>query len=335
LIPQEQQEAMRRDGVLAQRSLSERYGSEGLLLSSANRGWSGMSAELRNHAKAVIPWRGSPSAVEICIDLRGNGSLVTRRTVIIEDQRISSRDTIRLTPPDLRGGVVDIEADLAEVLHIYLPLSQFSLRNVGIKVDGSVIEALRCDAFEDPLLAEIAHVIASELEAQTSAGGLLVESLATSTAARLIQRHTGVSSAHYWSVTREGLDRRRLFRVLDLVDANLEGKLTIDSMASVACLSRYHFSRAFKKAMGQSPHRYVSGRRLERAKALLLRGDRSLVDIALALSFSSQANFTRAFTKATGQAPGQFRERNGARSPVITFLGRPNGFGADKVIEQT
>jgi AraC family transcriptional regulator len=105
--------------------------------------------------------------------------------------------------------------------------------------------------------------------------------------------------------------------VLDHIEANLEGELTIDTMASVACLSRYHFSRAFKKAIGQSPHRYVSGRRLELAKALLLNGDRSLVDIALTLSFSSQANFTRAFTKATGQAPGRFRERNGARDALL------------------
>jgi transcriptional regulator GlxA family with amidase domain len=118
-------------------------------------------------------------------------------------------------------------------------------------------------------------------------------------------------------VRREGLDRRRLFRVLDHIEANLEGELTIDAMASVACLSRYHFSRAFKKAVGQPPHRYVSGRRLERAKALLLAGHKSLVDIALALGFSSQANFTRAFTKATGQAPGRFRERNGSQSLIL------------------
>jgi AraC family transcriptional regulator len=314
---------MSRDGALAQRNLSERYGPEGLLLSSAKRGWSGMSAELRNHAKAVIPWRGSPSAVEICFDLRGNGSLVTRRTVTIEDRSISSRDTIRLTPPDVQEGVVDIEADLSEVLHIYLPLSRFSSGIVGTKVDQSVIGALRCDAFEDPLLAQIAHVVASELEAQTSAGGQLVESLATSMTARLLQKHTGISSAHSSSwVTSEGLDQRRLLRVLEYVEANLEGELTIDNMASVACLSRYHFSRAFKKAIGQSPHRYVSGRRLELAKALLLNGDRSLVDIALTLNFSSQANFTRAFTKATGQAPGQFREQNCALLTAAAFPAR-------------
>lgn len=115
------------------------------------------------------------------------------------------------------------------------------------------------------------------------------------------------------SYTGQGLDRRRLFRVLDYVEANLEGDLTLDRMASIACLSRFHFARAFKQAVGQSPHRYVSARRLERAKALLIDGDRPLVDIALALSFSGQANFTRAFTQATGLAPGQFRRELGSR----------------------
>jgi AraC family transcriptional regulator len=191
---QEQQTAVSRDGISAQQSFSERYGSEGLLLSSADRGWSGISAELRNHAKDVFPWRGSPCVVELCVDVRGNETLVTRRSAGIEDRRISSRDTIRVTPPDLREGEVDIAANMADVLHIYLPLSQFSPSHFGINIDGPEINALRCDAFQYPLLAEIAHAIASELRAQTSAGSLLVESLATSMTVRLIQKHSGASA---------------------------------------------------------------------------------------------------------------------------------------------
>jgi AraC family transcriptional regulator len=101
--------------------------------------------------------------------------------------------------------------------------------------------------------------------------------------------------------------------VLDYIEANVEGDLTVDRMASIACLSKYHFARAFRQAVGQSPHRYVSAKRLERAKALLLRDDRSLMDIALALSFSCQANFTRAFRQATGQTPTQYRRRVGSQ----------------------
>ncbi len=95
--------------------------------------------------------------------------------------------------------------------------------------------------------------------------------------------------------------------MLDYIEANLEGHLPVDHLASIACLSQFHFARAFKAAIGRSPHRYISDRRLERAKALLADGDRPLVDIALALSFSCQANFTRAFRAATGQTPGQYR----------------------------
>ncbi len=294
---------------------AEKYGSAGLLLSSADRGWSGLSAELRNHSKGVIAWSGPQSDIEICVDLSGNESLVTRRAAGIEDRRVASRGTIWLSPPGWREGSFEIAGDLAGILHIYLPLSRFSPSNLGTNIDETGIGALSYErAFEDPLLAEIANAIASELQAQTSAGNLLVEALASSLAARLVQKYISASSARFFPrFTREGLDRRRLFRMLDYIEANLEGDLTIDRMASIACLSKYHFARAFKQAVGQSPHRYVSAKRIERAKALLIHGDRSLVDIALALSFSCQANFTRAFRQAAGQTPSQYRQKLGSQ----------------------
>jgi AraC family transcriptional regulator len=289
------------------------YGSAGLLLSSADRGWSGMSAELRNHSKGMYPWSSPKSDIQFCVDLRGNESLVTRRAEGIEDRRVASRGTIWLSPPGWQGSL-EIAEDLEGILHIYLPLSRLSSDKLGADFDESEIGVLCYEhAFEDPLLAEIANTVASELQAQTSAGSLLVEALSCGLAARLVQKHFRKSCPlSFHRLTREGLDHRRLFRVLDYIEANLEGDLTLDRMASIACLSRYHFARAFKEAVGQSPHRYVSAKRLERAKALLIQGDRSLIDIALALSFSCQANFTRAFRQQTGQTPGQFRQKLGS-----------------------
>lgn len=292
-----------------------------LLSSSANRGWSGLSAELRSHRKGTTPWMTSRSDIEICVDVRGNESLVTRRAAGIEDRTFSRRGTIWLSPPGLQR-FVDHAEDMTGILHMCLPLSQFSPSNLGSNIDGPAVGALRCErAFEDPLLGEMAGSIASELQAETSAGRLLVESLANSMAARLLQKHIGAPSARSRAfLTGEGLDRRRLLRVLDYIEANLEGDLTIDRMASIACLSKFHFARVFKQAVGQSPYRYVSDKRLERAKALLIQGDRPLADIALALSFSSQANFTRAFTQATGQAPGQYRQQFGSRERVSSLI---------------
>lgn len=288
---------------------SGKYGPAGLLLSSADRGWCGLSAELRNHSKGVMAWTGAQSDVEICVDLSGNESLVTRRAPGIEDRSVAHQGTIWLSPPGWHEGSLELARDMVGILHIYLPLSQFAPNNLGTDIDGPGISALSHErAFEDSLLAEIARAIASELQTQTSAGGLLVESLAGCLTARLVQKHFTASSDQSFPVlTGKGLDQRRLYRVLDYVEANLEGDLRIDRMASVACLSRHHFARSFKQAVGLSPHHYVSSKRLERAKALLVHSDRSLIDIALALSFSCHANFTRAFRQFTGQTPGQFR----------------------------
>jgi AraC family transcriptional regulator len=288
---------------------AEKYGPAGLLASSAGRGWSGLAAELRSHGDGVIAWTNARPDTEICVDLHGSRSVITRRRGGLFDQTVAERGTIWLSPPGLREDVIDISAPVPAILHLFLPSSQFSPDSLGVDLERSVLASLRYEGgFRDPLLAGIADAIAAELRSETSAGRLLAETLASTLAARLVQNHVSPSPART-SPRRapDGLDRRRLSRVLDYIEANLEGDLTIDRLAAVACLSRFHFARSFKAAVGRSPHRYVSAKRLERAKALLIRDDRSLVDIALTLKFSCQANFTRAFRQVTGQTPGEYR----------------------------
>src|SRR5260221_9826321 len=169
--------------------------------------------------------------------------------------------------------------------------------------------SLRWQAVSPALrLAGFASAIVWEMGPQPAGGRLLAETLAVSLAARLVHNHSGLSpDKDLEQLSHRGLDRRRLTRGREYIDANLEGgNLTIARLAKVATLSQFHFARAFKAAVGKSPHQYVSLHRLEHAKVLLRRGDQSLLDIAVALSFSSQANFTRAFRKGTGMTPGQY-----------------------------
>jgi len=293
----------------------EKFGSAGLLASSADRGWSSLSAELRSHSDGVVARKCMQRDTEVAVDIRGNGSVVTRQAGGIFERTVAERGTIWLCPAGLQEDFVDLSDPVPEILHIYLPSCHFSPNSLGVDLDKSVIASLRYESgFKDPLVAGIASAIVSELQTQTSVGRLLVETLACSLSARLIQNHVSPSLAHpFTRVIREGLDRRRLSRVLDYIEANLEGDLALDNLASIACLSRFHFARAFKAATGQSPHQCVSAKRLQRAKALLIRGDQSLVDIALTLNFSCQANFTRAFRQLTGQTPGQFRRSSGLK----------------------
>jgi AraC family transcriptional regulator len=111
----------------------------------------------------------------------------------------------------------------------------------------------------------------------------------------------------------QALDDRRLLRVMQFIAANLQNDIRLKDLAAVANLSPFHFSRAFRKATGQSPHRFVRGCRLEKAMELLCEVDTSLAEIALTCSFSSQSSFTRAFTRAFGLSPGLYRDRIRAR----------------------
>jgi AraC family transcriptional regulator len=285
--------------------------AEGLIASSVDFGWAGLSAELRAHDRGVITksTKSTKPETQVCVAICPSNSLVTRLIGGVVDRTIAVRGTIWLSPPGPKEILVDIATPLPQMLHMSLPARHFSAESLGIDVGYSAPESLRYQrSFQDPLVAEIAFAIVSELRTQTAGGRLLAETLAVSLAARLMHSHSGLSpDKGLEQFSHQGLDRRRLTRVREYIDANLEGgNLTIARLANVASLSQFHFARAFKAAVGKSPHQYVSGHRLERAKVLLRRGDQSLLDIAVALNFSSQANFTRAFRKGTGMTPGQY-----------------------------
>ena len=301
------QESASRPTPSGDRSLNK-YGGAGLLASSATRGWSNLTAELRSHS-GTVTWNNPQPDAEICIDVRGSRSVVTRRLDGVTDSTVSKRGTIWLRPAGVQEGLIDVSEPMPAILHLYLSPSRFSPNNLGKGFDTTAMRSVRHEGgFHDPLLAEIAYAIMSELEHETSAGRLLAETLALSLMARLVQNHADASSSGVVTAgARQGLEPRKLARVLDFIEANLEGDLTVSRLASVARLSEFHFARAFKAAVGQSPHRHVSARRLDRAKDLLSDADRALADIALALRFSCQANFTRAFRQATGQTPAQYR----------------------------
>jgi AraC family transcriptional regulator len=95
--------------------------------------------------------------------------------------------------------------------------------------------------------------------------------------------------------------------VLDHIEAHLGEELSLAELANIACLSPFHFSRCFKRSVGVGPQRYVTRRRVERARALMRRTDEPLAAIAQALGFADQSHFTQVFRRETGAPPARFR----------------------------
>lgn len=106
-----------------------------------------------------------------------------------------------------------------------------------------------------------------------------------------------------------GLPAFRLRKVLAYIEEHLAEDLRMDALAEVAGMSKYHFSRLFKAAVGVPPYRYVVQQRVEAAQLLLLRTDLTVTQIALRTGFSSQSHLSTAFREHAGTTPVALRER--------------------------
>ncbi|MFH9723226.1 helix-turn-helix transcriptional regulator [Streptomyces sp. NPDC017254] len=114
-------------------------------------------------------------------------------------------------------------------------------------------------------------------------------------------------------------DLVRLRRARDVMDRDYALPLDVPALAGVALMSTGHFARSFRAAFGESPYSYLMTRRVERAKALLRRGDLSVTDVCFAVGCTSLGSFSSRFTELVGETPSSYRARrheDGAAIPA-------------------
>jgi AraC-like DNA-binding protein len=136
-------------------------------------------------------------------------------------------------------------------------------------------------------------------------------------------------------VTPRQEGNRSLLRVRDTMDRCYADGLDIEALAASAHLSRAHFIRSFRATFGETPHRYLQRRRLERAMALLRETDRPVTEICLDVGFSSLGSFSRTFHDVVGVSPRAYRNQTAARAAIPGCIAmawdRPSGtFGEDR-----
>ncbi len=124
---------------------------------------------------------------------------------------------------------------------------------------------------------------------------------------------------------------RRMLRARDAMDRDFAQPLDISALAKTAYVSEAHFIRTFRATFGETPHRYLQRRRVERAMFLLRETERSVSDICLDVGFSSLGTFSRTFTAIVGEPPTTYRWRATDLSAVPACFTkawtRPSSFG--------
>lgn len=191
--------------------------------------------------------------------------------------------------------------------YINIALDQKFLNQVAVESGLSTpVELQHRVIFSDPTILHIAHLFKSEVLNSGLAGKLYIESLRNLLAVHLLRNYNFTAAK---PVLVDGaLDTFKLNRVKDFIEERLAEDLSIADLAAVVHMSQFHFARTFKAATGNPPHRYLTQRRIERAKVLLGVTKLSVGEVAYQVGFTNQSHFTAQFYKITGTTPKNYRK---------------------------
>lgn len=182
---------------------------------------------------------------------------------------------------------------------------RFLKRTVADAFGGAVPRVRSRAALRDPAIEELVACLRRGMSDRSPSGGLCLEHVGMSLALRLFETYGDI--ARRPAPVRGGLGLSRERRIVDYIEAHLGEDIGLAALAAEAGLSPHHFGKAFKASFGKPPCRYMTERRVRKAKEMLLLSRLSVTEIAHALGFASHSHFSDVFRKMTGTTPSQFR----------------------------
>jgi AraC family transcriptional regulator len=189
----------------------------------------------------------------------------------------------------------------------YVLLSDTRLQGVAEPfARGGRVELAPCLAEPDPVAARLLRALGREAANPNPAGQLLVEQALDLLCMHLLRAHSS-SSRTPAPAPRHGLPSWQVRRVTAYMAERLDQNIGLDELAALTSLSRSYFCTMFRHATGSSPHEWLTGLRLERARQLLRNPNARITDIALAIGYQTPSAFTAAFRRHIGATPSDYR----------------------------
>jgi AraC family transcriptional regulator len=190
--------------------------------------------------------------------------------------------------------------------HLWLPREVF--RDLEENYHTSIVENLYIDPPEhcqDEVMLHLTAALMPSLSSAHEINRLFADHIFESMRLHLAQKYGGLTPHDF--VYRGGLTFLQEKRAKDRLIDDLSDDTSLAELASICGLSVRQFARAFKRSTGLPPHRWLLMQRVDRAKVLLVTGDRPIGEIALACGFADQSHLTRVFSRAVGATPGIWR----------------------------
>jgi len=257
---------------------------------------------LRHRVKAGILPEHKSEAHEINITLGGSITVEKHGASGKRVCRTSSAGRLCVTPAG-QNIQASWEDDL-EIMSLFVdPAFLNRIANENEFSNGyEVVEAF-CE--EDPLLQHIGLTLINQAESEVMPDRLYTESLVQTFGVHVLKNYTS-AIAHV--AQKGGLTGYKLRLVIEYINDNLDQDIGLSELAAVAGLSRFHFSRAFRKSTGVTPRKYLTARRMEKAKNLLSSSDIPIVQVGLMTGFKNQSHFTALFRRFTSLTPRHWRQ---------------------------
>ena len=275
-----------------------------LVASSEEKGWRSLHAAILEEAPIDLVERAiqHPSLI---YHLRQPAEVSRKIESLPAEKTVVTPRRITITPANVQTRWR--HEGHPEILQIYLRNSVYeSAARETHGGDSGTADIVPCFAVVDPLLEQLLIAITKALREASIRDSLYIETLAQLIALHLARTYSTRSRAVRAS-SADGLTGARVSKLMEFVEENLAGDLSLEAMASEVNVSPVYLVRAFKGAVGEPPHRYVLIRRIERAKELLRDTEFSIVEVALATGFSSQSHLSSWFRRFVGVSPAIYR----------------------------
>jgi AraC family transcriptional regulator len=214
-----------------------------------------------------------------------------------------SDNTVSIIPPGvkIRSAGTSSGGELTVIFLDPLVMGEIAKKETGF----SFPEIAPQFAIADAMTHSIATILDAQLAEKHPCSPTCAELLAKALAAHIFATYAKPS---FDGPGEMRPNRMQLRRSIEFIHVHLDQKLTLEDIAAVACMSKFHYAKSFRAVMGIAPHQYLVRLRIEKARRLLLMEEAmSLQDIAQKVGFTDTAHFAQQFSRVVGISPSRYR----------------------------
>jgi AraC family transcriptional regulator len=272
------------------------------------RGWSGVTVDLhRPYFNVAESYAGLDHHL-ICYCPSGSAKLLQRRAGAVHIGMVTAGTSYIM--PAGYDSTWEGNSGLSARLRIPTSLVASAAEQLGRR--ALQVEIRNVFHVYDPVIERLAQALLAEMDMSAHpAQRLIVDSISAALAAHMLRSYNALQAV---GCSAEGsLGKVEMARLTQFIEENLDRTISLEDLAAIANVSRFHFTRLFKRSTGTTAIHFVEQCRIRRAESLIVNTDLPLAEIAMMTGFADQSHFTRRFHRHMGCTPAVFAREHGRR----------------------